>query len=92
MFGISLKPLINNIIYKTEGEGLFLVHSSEYNKALSENNLFEIFKNQYSVPFEMGYVHGYEKGEENIRNTRTFKIGRMIISIFDFRNWKFLKH
>ena len=40
----------------------------------------------------MGYEYGYNKGEENIRNTRTFRLGRIITSIIDFRNWiKFFK-
>ena len=86
-FGISLKPLINNIIYNIKGEGLYIVPATEYNNKHKQNNLDSIFKNQNAVPYQIGYENGYNKGEENIRNTRTFNLGRTIITIFDFRNW-----
>lgn len=90
-YGVSLKPLINNIIYNISGEGLYIVSTSKYLKATDKNNLQNIFKHQYAIPFELGYEVGYNKGEENIRNTRTFKMGRFIFSILNFKYWKIFK-
>ena len=86
-FGISLKPLINNLLYNIQGDGLYIVQVSEYNKKTKQNNLNSIYKNQNAVPYQMGYENGYDKGEENIRNTITFRLGRKLISILDVRNW-----
>ncbi len=79
----SLKPVINNIIYNINGKGLYVIEKTKYiNKHHQENNL-ELLRKQHSLPYNMGYYNGLEE----VKNSKTFKLGKRIASLIDYRKW-----
>lgn len=63
-FGVSMKPILNNIIYQNKGEGLSIVHKNNFLATSCEKNKTDILENHFPIPFQRGAEKGFQSGYE----------------------------
>ncbi len=81
-FDISMQPLLNNLLYKNYGTGLFLVPTTYYSKS-PYSNLLQIREKCFGGT----YFKGYEDGITKIKRSKSYKIGKSVTTLLDVKKW-----
>jgi len=77
-FGVNLVPIENNIIHNVLGNTVFFANKKDFKTVKPLQTSFKIVSTYSNVAFTMGTYNGIRKGEENIRASKIYKIGKLI--------------
>lgn len=81
-FSDTLQPLINNVIYLLEGEGISILKRDDYIRHLSDRTPNRELLKKHMV---LGYKKGFRDGKHHVFATKTYKLGEVISKIINLK-------
>jgi hypothetical protein len=80
-FGLTMKPLINNVAYANAGSNLTISTTNEY--APTQLAKVQILKNHHQA----AYNKAYQAGVAHVLSSKTYKLGKLVKTLAQPWEW-----